>query len=148
MCSSCLQNAKDLFPLAKTEEKGPTCHISENWRLAEGSHRRALANKKCAKLLATARWCPGPARRWVTVAPGWCLAGAWLALGWWSIPPGVGFVLPSAFCWHFLSSPCYSESFISLDFWNKSFHLQKGHKKWGLVVYLDQCNPKCIYLQK
>jgi len=39
MGSSCLQNAKDPFPLAKTKEKEPTCHISENWRLAEGSHR-------------------------------------------------------------------------------------------------------------
>jgi len=30
MCSSCLQNAKETFPLAKTKEKEPTCHISEN----------------------------------------------------------------------------------------------------------------------
>jgi len=45
MCSSCLQNAKDPFPLAKTEEKEPTCHISEHWRLAKGSHRQAQATK-------------------------------------------------------------------------------------------------------
>jgi len=41
-----LQNVQDAFPLAKTEEKEPTCHISENWRLAEGSHRQALAKKQ------------------------------------------------------------------------------------------------------
>jgi len=40
-----LQKVQDLFPFAKTEEKEPTCHISKNWRLAEGSHRQALANK-------------------------------------------------------------------------------------------------------
>jgi len=55
MCSSCLQNAKDTFPLAKTEEKELTCHISENWRLAEASHRQALASKQWAKLLSTAQ---------------------------------------------------------------------------------------------
>jgi len=26
--------------------------------------------------------------------------------------------------------------------------IYKLTQKWGLVVYLDQCNPKCIYLQK
>jgi len=55
MCSSCLQNAKDAFSLAKTEEKEPTCHISEHWRMAEGSHRQAQATKQGASLPATAR---------------------------------------------------------------------------------------------
>jgi len=55
MCSSCLQNAKDEFPLAKTEEKEPTCHISENWRLAEASHRQALARKQWPTSASTAR---------------------------------------------------------------------------------------------
>jgi len=76
MCSSCLQNAKDPFPLAKTEEKEPTCHISEHWRLAEGSHRQAVSSKQGAKLAATARRCPVTARRFVTGAPGWRLVGA------------------------------------------------------------------------
>ena len=40
-----LQNVQDLFPLTKTEEKEPTCHIIEHWRLAEGSHREALTQK-------------------------------------------------------------------------------------------------------
>jgi len=30
----------------------------------------------------------------------------------------------------------------------QSFQSTKRTQKWGLVVYLDQCNPKCIYLQK
>jgi len=75
MCSSCLQNAKDPFPLAKTEEKEPTCHISEHWRLAEGSHRQAISSKQGAKLAATARRCPVTARRFVIGAPGWRLTG-------------------------------------------------------------------------
>jgi len=29
-----------------------------------------------------------------------------------------------------------------------TFPSTKRTQKWGLVVYLDQCNPKCIYLQK
>jgi len=53
-------------------------------------------------------------------------SGAWLALCWRSIPPGAGFVSPGASCWHF--PPCYSGLLISLDFWNKASHLQKGHK--------------------
>ena len=76
MCSSCLQNAKDPFPLAKTEEKEPTCHISEHWRLAEGSHHPAVSSQQGAKLAATARRCPVTARRFVTGAPGWRLVGA------------------------------------------------------------------------
>jgi len=63
MRSSCLQNAKDAFLLAKTEEKEPTCHISKNWRLAEGSHRQAAS-------------LPATAQRWQAVAPGWRLSGA------------------------------------------------------------------------
>jgi len=43
------------IPLAKTEEKEPTCHISEHWRLAEGSHRQAQATKQGANFHATAR---------------------------------------------------------------------------------------------
>ena len=58
-----LQNVQDLFSLAKTEEKESTCHISENWRLAEGSHRQAQATKQGASLPATARRWPGAARR-------------------------------------------------------------------------------------
>jgi len=75
-----LQNVQDPFPLAKTEEKEPTCHISEYWRLAEGSHRQAVANKQGAKPSATARRCPVTARRFVTGAPGWRFVGAWLAV--------------------------------------------------------------------
>ena len=30
----------------------------------------------------------------------------------------------------------------------QSFQSTKRIQKWGLVVYLDQCNPKCIYLQR
>ena len=41
-----LQSVQDEFPLAKTEEKEPTCHISEHWRLAEWSHRQALDKKQ------------------------------------------------------------------------------------------------------
>jgi len=80
MCSSCLQNAKDLFPLTKTEEKEPTCHISEHWRLAEGSHRQAVSSKQGAKLAATARRCPVTARRFVTGALGWRLTGGLFCL--------------------------------------------------------------------
>ena len=76
MCSSCLKNTKDSFPLTKTEEKESTCHISEHWRLAEGSHRQAVSSKQGAKLAATARRCPVTARRFVTGAPGWRLVGA------------------------------------------------------------------------
>jgi len=57
-----LQSVQDAFPLAKTEDKEPTCHISENWRLAEGSHRQALAIKQGANFSGPARRCPGPAR--------------------------------------------------------------------------------------
>ena len=71
-----LQSVQDPFPLAKTEEKEPTCHISEHWRLAEGSHRQAIANKQGAKPSATARRCPVTARRFVTGLPGWRLVGA------------------------------------------------------------------------
>ena len=46
MCFRASKMPKNLFPLAKTEQKEPTCHISENWRLAEGSHRQALGNKQ------------------------------------------------------------------------------------------------------
>jgi len=71
-----LQNVQDPFPLAKTEEKKPTCHISEQWRLAAGSHRQAVSGKQGAKLAATTRRCPVTARRFVTGAPGWRLVGA------------------------------------------------------------------------
>jgi len=71
-----LQSVQDPFPLAKTEEKEPTCHISEHWRLAEGSHRQAVANKQGAKPSAIAQRCPVTARRFVTGAPGWRLVGA------------------------------------------------------------------------
>ena len=125
MCSSCLQNAKDSFPLAKTEEKEPTCHISEHWRLAEGSHRQALTKKQWAILSATAQRCPSAARRWPAVAPGWCLSGAWR---WRPVALGAGFVLPGASCWYFCSSPCYSGSLVCLDFWSKASNLQKGYK--------------------
>jgi len=33
-------------------------------------------------------------------------------------------------------------------FLEQSFPSTKRTQKWGLVIYLDQCNPKCIYLQK
>ena len=58
-----LQNVQDLFALAKTEEKEPTCHISENGRLAKGSHRQALAIKQGANFPSTARRWPGATRR-------------------------------------------------------------------------------------
>ena len=115
MCSSCLQNAKDHIPSAKTEEKGVTWHISEKRRLAEGSHRQAQATKQGASLPATAQ-------RWLPVVPVWRLAGAWLAVcsAWrW---------LARRFLLTFFFSLCYSGSLISLDFWNKASHLQKGHK--------------------
>ena len=82
ICSLCLQNAKDLFPLAKTEEKEPTCHISENVRLAEGSHRQALAIKQGQTshlLLGGGQVPPGGEQQWR-------LAGACLA-------PGAGVLL-------------------------------------------------------
>jgi len=50
-----LQNVPDPFPLAKTEEKKPTCHIIENGRLTKGSHRQALAIKQGANFPSTAR---------------------------------------------------------------------------------------------
>jgi len=50
-----LQSVQDPFPLAKYEEKEPTCHISEHWRLVEGSHRQAQATKQGANFHATAR---------------------------------------------------------------------------------------------
>jgi len=87
-CSSCLQNAKDPLPLAKTEEKEPTCHISENRRLAEGSHRQALAIKQGEIFSSTAR-------RWPAVAPGWHLSGAW---HWRPVAPGAVSVSPGASC--------------------------------------------------
>jgi len=145
MCSSCLQNAKDPFPLAKREEKEPTCHISEHWHLAEGSHRQSLPKKVVANLPATVQRWPSAAKRWPTVAPGWRLSSAWR---WRPVAPDAVFVSPGACCWYFCSSPCYYGSLICLDFWSKAFNLQEGHKKWGLMVYLDQCNPQCIYLQK
>jgi len=30
----------------------------------------------------------------------------------------------------------------------QNFQSTKRTQKWGLMVYLDQCNLKCIYLQK
>jgi len=124
MCSSCLQNAKDEFPFAKTEEKGVTWHISEKGRLAEGSHRQAQATKQGANLPATARRWLSAARRWLTVAPVWRLAGAWLAVcsAWRWLRVARRFLLT------FFFSLCYSGSLISLDFRNKASHLQKGHK--------------------
>jgi len=50
-----LQSVQDPFPLAKTEEKEPTFHISKHWRLAKGSHCQAQATKQGASLPATAR---------------------------------------------------------------------------------------------
>jgi len=41
-----LQTVQDVFPFVKTEEKEPTCHISEHWRLAEWSHHQALDKKQ------------------------------------------------------------------------------------------------------
>jgi len=123
-----LQNVQDRFPLAKTEEKEPTCHISENGRLAEGSHRQALAIKQWANSSSTARRWPGAARRWPAVAPGWRLSGAWR---WRPVAPGAVFLSPGASCWYFCSSPCYSGSLIYLDFWSKASNLQKGYKKNG-----------------
>jgi len=70
-----LPSIQDLFPLAKIEEKEPTCHISEHWRLAERSHRQAVSSKQGVKLTATARRCPVTARRFVIGAPGWRLVG-------------------------------------------------------------------------
>ena len=112
-----LQSVQDPFPLAKIEEKGSTCHMSENWHLAEASHRHAIASKQWAKHPATARRCLGPTRRRAVVAPGWR-----------PLLPGVGFVSSGASCWHFCSSPCYFGSLICLDFWSKAYNLEKGHK--------------------
>jgi len=72
-------------------------------------------------------------------------SGAWLAL-----------------VWHLALAPCIAWRWLltfllfSLLFWvtrlsglmEQSFQSTKRTQKWGLVVYLDQCNPKCIYLQK
>ena len=129
MCSLCLQNAKDLFPLAKTEEKEQTCHISENACLAEGSHRQALAIKQGANFSSTARRWSGAARRLPAVAPGWRLSGAWR---WRPVVPGAIFLSSGASCWYFCSSPCFSGSLIYLDFWSKASNLQKGYKKMGI----------------
>jgi len=90
-----LQSVQDSFPLAKTEEKEPTCHISENRRLAEGSHRQALAIKQWANSSSTARRWPGATRWWPAVAPGWCLSGAWR---WRPVAPGAVFVSSGASC--------------------------------------------------
>jgi len=90
-----LQSVQDRFPLAKTEEKEPTCHISENGRLAEGSHRQALAIKQWANFSSTARRWSGAARRLPAVAPGWRLSGAWR---WRPVVPGAIFLSSGASC--------------------------------------------------
>jgi len=125
-------------PRENRRKREPTCHISENWRLVEGSHRQVLAIKQGANFSGLAQRCPGPARRWAATAPGWRLSGAW---HWRPVASGAVSVSPSASCWYICSSPRYSGSLICLDFWSKASNLQKRHKKLGLVVYLDQCNP-------
>ena len=71
MCSSCLQNAKDEIPSAKTEEKGVTWHISEKGRLAKGSHGQAQATKQGQNWQL-------PPGAWLALD--WRLVGAWLAV--------------------------------------------------------------------
>jgi len=151
MCSSCLQNAKDLFPLAKTEEKGQTWHISENCRLAEASHHQAQATKQFWNFACTARQSPDAARRWAAgrVIFAWLAPGAW---HWKKVSPGGVFVAPCNYCFFHIS--CLFAFFLLLmithlfGILEQSFPSTKRTQKWGLVVYLDQCNPKCIYLQK
>jgi len=41
-----------------------------DWRLAEASHRQALAAKQWQNFPSTARRCPSPAMRLAAVAPG------------------------------------------------------------------------------
>jgi len=79
-------------------------------------------------------------------------SGAWLALVW-------HLALAACYAWRWLCvvgrflltfllfSSLFQVTRLS-GLLEQSFQSTKRTQKWGLVVYLDQCNPKCIYLQK
>jgi len=79
----------------------------------------------------------------------WRLAGAFLALG-----AGGPLRLALSLCRWVLPVDIFAlllaipgHSFV-WTFGAKLPIYKKDTKKWGLMVYLDQCDPQCIYLQK
>jgi len=62
---------------------------------------------------------------------------SWFARRWLGLP---------FYCIFYLLLATQGHSFVWVL--EQSFLSTNGYKKWGLVVKLYQCNPKCIYLQK
>ena len=105
-----LQSVQDKFSFAKTEEKGP---LDTSAKQAPGGSLSPPRNSEQTVGKASS-YRPTVSN----VPPG----------GDPTVAPGAGSVSPSASCWHFCSSPCYSGSLICLNFWSKASNLQKGHK--------------------
>jgi len=106
-------------PSASHQTGGKSCR----YRPAVSSYRQAVRNKGAC------------------LALGWHLTGGLLRLALAScrqaLPVDI-FLLLLAISGHSLIW-IFGQSFPST---------KRTQKKWGLVVYLDKCNPKCIYLPK
>ena len=139
-----LQSVQDEFPSQKQKKKG---QLATSARLASsGSFSPPGANCKIVAKLSSYR--PAVSRSRQVMSD----SGAWLALVW-------RLVVMASCVWCCL---CVTRRFLlrfllfSLLFrvtrlselLEQSFPSTKRTEKWGSVVYLDQCNPKCIYLQK
>jgi len=96
------------------------------------SSRYCPTVSKCRQAVSSSGTCLALVWRLVLAA---CSAWCWLCVAW-------RFLLT-----FLLFSLLFRVTHLS-RLLEQSFQSTKRTQKWGLVVYLDQCNPKCIYLQK
>ena len=143
-CCSSSKMSKMSFPSRKQKKKG---HLTHQRKLAPGGSLSPLgaSHQTGAKVFI---YHPAASRYRQAVSGN----GAWLAFVWrlalaascaWRQLCVVGRFLLTFFLFSLLFRVTHLSGLLE-----QSFQSTKRTQKWGLVVYLDQCNLKCIYLQK